>query len=45
MLRSLSDARFSDTRARHARVGQVTVYRTLGILERLGHARKCRRKK
>ena len=27
-------------RARHARLGQVTVYRTLEILERLGLARK-----
>jgi len=66
MLRALSDAGFSDTRARravvlalceartgatpadllqrgrrrHAALGQVTVYRTLDILERLGLARK-----
>lgn len=66
MLRALSEAGFSDTRARravvhalcdartgatpadlltrgrsfHARLGQVTVYRTLEILERLGLVRK-----
>jgi Fe2+ or Zn2+ uptake regulation protein len=66
MLRALSEAGFSDTRARravvhalcdartgttpadllergrslHARLGQVTVYRTLEILEKLGLVRK-----